>query len=81
MRLPDGGWLGPGASCDREPQSCAPGMQCWLVFGPFQNFCAATCSDARECGAYGPDACCQVPGPQVTIPVCLPKDAGVCDAG
>lgn len=81
VRLPDGGWLGPGASCDREPLSCAPGTDCWLVYGPFTSFCGAICSGVHDCGAYGAGACCQVPGPQVTLPVCLPRDAGVCDGG
>ena len=30
---------------------------------------------------HGAGACCKLPGPQVTTPVCLPFDAGVCDAG
>lgn len=78
---PDGGWQGPGQSCDGEPMSCEPGLDCWFVFGPFKSFCAALCTDASECGAYGPGACCVVPGPQVMDPVCLPADAGVCDGG
>jgi hypothetical protein len=78
---PDGGWLGPGASCDVDPTACQPGLACWFVFGPFKNFCAARCTDSSECGAYGAGACCTLPGPQVTTPVCLPFDAGVCDAG
>ena len=77
----DAGSLGPGASCDLEPQGCQPGMSCWLVFGPFKSFCGAICTNDSECGAYGPGACCKLPGPQVTTPVCLPVDAGICDAG
>lgn len=77
----DGGNVGPGESCDGDPMSCQPGLACWFVFGPFKSFCAATCTSVSDCGAYGPGACCQLPGPQVTIPVCLPRDAGVCDAG
>ncbi|MFT3709922.1 MAG: hypothetical protein QM817_20010 [Archangium sp.] len=76
---PDGGWLPPGGSCDGRYQDCAPGLDCWLVFGPFKNYCAAICADVSECGAYGPNACCKVPGPQVMTPVCLPEIA--CDAG
>lgn len=79
--LPDGGWLGPGESCDQAATSCQPGTNCWFVFGPYRSFCAAQCSDVSQCGDYGPGACCQLPGPQVTIPVCLTRDAGVCDAG
>ncbi|MDP1829599.1 MAG: hypothetical protein Q8L48_40405 [Archangium sp.] len=78
---PDGGWLGPGASCDAQPQGCEPGLACWFVFGPYKNFCAGFCGSDSECGAYGAGACCKLPGPQVTTPVCLPFDAGVCDAG
>lgn len=78
---PDGGWLGPGVSCDGAPQSCEPPMACWFVFGPYKSFCGGTCNDDSECGAYGAGACCTLPGPQVTQPVCLPFDAGVCDAG
>ena len=77
----DSGMLGPGASCDLDPQGCQTGLSCWFVFGPFKNFCAGLCASDSECGAYGPGACCKLPGPPVTIPVCLPVDAGVCDAG
>ncbi len=82
--LPDGGWLGPGARCDgAASQSCDPSssLSCWFVFGPYTNFCAGFCTDASECGAYGAGACCRLPGPQVTTPVCLPAGIGVCDAG
>lgn len=79
--VPDGGWLGPGASCDANLTACQPGLSCWFVFGPYTNFCAGRCNDASECGAYGAGACCRVPGPQVTTPVCLPYNSGVCDAG
>lgn len=78
---PDGGWYGPGASCDQNAQGCEPGLSCWFVFGPYTNFCAATCADSSQCGAYGVGACCTLPGPQVSTPVCLPFDAGRCDAG
>lgn len=78
---PDGGWLGPGALCQEAPLSCEPPMECWFVFGPYTSFCASTCRDDSDCGAYGVGACCKLPGPQVSEPVCLPFDAGVCDAG
>ena len=71
--------LDAGASCDATPNECAPGLSCWFVFGPFHSFCGAQCTDVSECGAYGPDACCKRPGPQVTINVCLPVDG--CDGG
>lgn len=76
---PDGGWLPPGGECDGRFQDCAPGLDCWFVFGPFKSYCSAICFDASQCGAYGPNACCRVPGPQVMTPVCLPEIA--CDAG
>lgn len=78
---PDGGWLGPGAGCDGMFQSCEPPMQCWFVFGPFKSFCGDFCTSDSDCGAYGVGSCCTLPGPQVTTPVCLPRDAGICDAG
>lgn len=71
--------LDAGASCDATPNECAPGLSCWFVFGPFHSFCGAQCTDVSECGAYGPDACCKRPGPQVTVNVCLPVDG--CDGG
>ncbi len=81
LEPPDGGWLGPGASCDGMAQSCEPPMQCWFVFGPYKNFCGDSCTTDDDCAAYGVGSCCRLPGPQVTTPVCLPRDAGVCDAG
>jgi hypothetical protein len=76
---PDGGWLTEGAACDGRYEDCRPGLDCWLVFGPFKSYCAALCTDVSECGAYGVNACCKVPGPQVMTPVCLPEIA--CDGG
>lgn len=78
---PDGGWLGPGASCDEQPADCDPtrNLSCWFVFGPYRSYCGGSCTDVAECGAYGAGACCKLPGPQVTQPVCLPEIA--CDGG
>lgn len=76
---PDGGWLSEGELCDGRYTDCRPGLDCWFVFGPFKSYCAALCTDVTECGAYGANACCKVPGPQVMTPVCLPEIA--CDAG
>lgn len=78
----DAGTLGPGELCNTgsDGASCESGLSCWFVFGPFKSYCAATCTDVAECGAaYGANACCKVPGPQVTLTVCLPQEA--CDAG
>ena len=71
--------LGPGELCEDPLRSCAPGLNCWFVFGPFHSWCGATCTDVSECGASGPGACCKLPGPQVSVTVCLPEAA--CDAG
>jgi hypothetical protein len=77
---PDAGqMLGPGSPCDAFPTECAAGLSCWFVFGPYHNWCGAVCGDVSECGAYGVNACCKHPGPQVTFNVCLPEEA--CDAG
>lgn len=75
----DGGFLGPGDDCGMAPNDCGPGMMCWFVFGPFRNYCAATCTDVAQCGAYGPGACCRLPGPQAMENVCLTST--VCDGG
>lgn len=77
----DAGLLGPGDWCDSAPQLCQPGLVCWFVLGPFRSVCSGTCTASTDCGAYGAGACCKLPGPQATMPVCLPFDAGVCDAG
>lgn len=76
---PDGGWLGPGASCDGRFSDCRSDLACWFVFGPYKSWCGALCTDVSQCGEYGPNACCKVPGPQVMDPVCLPEPA--CDGG
>lgn len=76
---PDGGWLTEGALCDGRYTDCRAGLECWFVFGPFKSYCAALCNDVSQCGAYGANACCKVPGPQVMTPVCLPEVA--CDGG
>lgn len=75
----DGGLLGPGDDCGLAPNDCGQGMTCWFVFGPFKNYCAATCTDVAQCGAYGPGACCRLPGPQAMENVCL--TSAVCDGG
>lgn len=77
--LRDGGFLGPGDDCGMTPGDCGPGLMCWFVFGPFRNYCATTCTDVAQCGAYGPGACCRLPGPQAMENVCLTST--VCDAG
>lgn len=77
--VPDGGWLTEGAACDGRFTDCRPGLECWFVFGPFKSYCAALCADVSQCGAYGANACCKIPGPQVMTPVCLPEIA--CDGG
>lgn len=76
---PDGGWLGPGVPCDGRFSDCRPELACWFVFGPYKSWCGALCTDVSQCGDYGPNASCKVPGPQVMDPVCLPEAA--CDAG
>jgi hypothetical protein len=75
----DGGLLGPGDECGTAPASCGPGLMCWFVFGPFRDYCAGTCTDASQCGAYGAGACCRLPGPQAMENVCLRAEH--CDGG
>ncbi|MDP3500282.1 MAG: hypothetical protein Q8S33_08120 [Myxococcales bacterium] len=66
-------------NCSDAPADCAAGTDCWFVFGPFRSYCAATCTDVSQCGAYGAGACCRLPGPQAMENVCL--TAEVCDGG
>lgn len=75
----DGGSLGHGENCTDAPSECIAGTNCWFVFGPFRSYCAATCTDVAQCGAYGAGACCRLPGPQAMENVCL--TAEVCDGG
>jgi hypothetical protein len=81
---PDAATLLPGEYCDSNPNGCGPLDECWLLIGPNRAICSRSCGDAGHCGAFGRGACCLLPGPQVTIPVCEPAGAGGCpspDAG
>jgi hypothetical protein len=75
--------LEPGAYCDTRPNGCGPFDECWLLIGPNRAVCSRLCESAAACGDFGPGACCYVPGPQVTTPVCVPLGKGGCigDAG
>lgn len=74
--------LAPGEDCDRDPGGCSPPDECWLLVGPpTRAICTRLCRIAAECGAFGPGACCELPGPQVVTPVCLPAGKGACPGG
>ncbi len=72
------GTLDAGALCDRAPQQCVAPDECWLLIGPNHAICSRTCTTPSECGDFGPEPCCQLPGPQVTTPVCIPKGEAGC---
>jgi hypothetical protein len=64
---------GPGELCpDLE---CAQTLECWGVADlNFDNYCLRPCNAVEECFAdFGPDACCQPPGPQLLDTFCIPR--------
>lgn len=74
----DGGTIAPGGFCDARPSGCGPLDECWLLIGPNRAICTRLCPSALDCGAFGPGACCLIPGPQVTTPTCVPAGIGAC---
>lgn len=69
-RLPGPGDLCPDLVCDE-----AQALECWGVADlNFENHCLRPCETADECFAdFGPDACCQPPGPQLLETFCIPR--------
>jgi hypothetical protein len=68
----DGGSAGPGAACPELPDTCAAGLECWLLLESDVAICTRYCDSPADCGDYGPDACCELPGFQALDPVCIP---------
>lgn len=74
---PDAGRkLDPGEDCGMRPSGCGPRDECWLLIGPNVAVCTRTCVSESDCTDFGAGACCQLPGPQVTTPVCVPRGRG-----
>lgn len=69
---------GPGELCGMLPNICDQVLECWLVISAGEYICTQPCADASECGAYGPDACCERPGFQTLETVCLPGSYEEC---
>ncbi len=70
---------GAGERCDGP---CAGDLECLEIF--FQSterplVCTEPCRGPEECEAYGPGACCMVPGPQTMERACVPAE--VADLG
>lgn len=65
---------GPGEPC---PQFvCDNGLIClemrFVESGLF--VCTRLCNTALQCGAFGVDPCCTIPGPQLLDRYCMPRD-------
>ena len=74
----------PGAFCDSNVNGCVSTEDCWLIVSAGRPICTRVCRDATGCSLYGANACCEIPGPQTHISVCIPQRLGVCpgpDAG
>ncbi len=76
--VPDASGIAPGEYCDQFPSGCSAPNECWLLIGPNRAICTRVCTTPTDCGEFGPGACCQLPGPQVTTPVCVPAGKGGC---
>lgn len=68
----------PGAVCDSNLTNCVATEDCWFIVSASKRICTRACQDPTGCSLFGSGACCEIPGPQTHITVCLPKSLGVC---
>ena len=70
-----------GAFCDRGAGVCSSGTNCWYVAAAERSVCTISCRTVNDCAAFGPRACCELPGSQTTTFTCLPPGVAGCDGG
>jgi hypothetical protein len=68
---------GIGQSC-QPPLTCEGQLQCWLLQISNEAICTRACNFASECADLGPAACCERPGIQTLVTVCMPSNADEC---
>lgn len=69
---------GEGEPCGPPPDLCRADLTCWGLLTSEVFLCTQECALASECFAYGPDACCAVPGFQTAQRVCIPAGYAEC---